>query len=334
MKNLKEFLGAVVEYLERRFPEEKVETINYIKNNRLVLHGVYFTSLKLSPTVYLEDFYHYYTEGRGLGNILEDIGSIFEAYMAKSRNMSSIDTSFLNDFEKAKGNIVPKLINAERNEALLDSVPHYKLFDLAVVFVYCISNESELGKRFNAIGEDRFASITINNEMMLKWGKTTEDLVEQTKNNKVSRFEPALFSMGEAYCAMCAMGNYSGCTNLLEIDSISCISLDEESDVLSHMYVLSNKSGIWGATTIIDNGLLKKVAEKLDSSFYVLPAQINEVILVLDTPDICMGSLFDMVKQVNQPELAPTEVLSNSVYYFNRDMGELAICDRPRSIAM
>ena len=326
MKNFKEFIGAVVEYLERRFPEAKVDTRNVIKNNGLVLHGVYFTNSTLSPTVYLENFYHYYTEGRGLGNILEDIGSIFEANMAESRNMSSIDTSFLNDFEKIKDDVVPKLINAERNEALLDSVPHYKLFDLAVIFIYCFSDESELGKRLNAIGEDCFPNITIDNEMMLKWGKTTEDLIAQVEKNAVNGFEPALYDMEET---LLSGGNYIRCTNLLEESSILEKNIYNGGYVVPAMYLLSNKRGMWGATSIRDNCLLKRVAERLDCSFYIIPSSIKEVILVPETPYTCMGSLFDMVKQVNQTLLAPTEVLSDSIYFFNKDIGELTICDKP-----
>ncbi len=308
MKNFKDFTGTVVEYLERRFPEAKVDTRNVTKNNGLVLHGVYFTSSTVSPTVYLENFYHYYTEGRGLGNILDDIGSIFEAKMAESRNMSSIDTSFFNDFEKIKDGIVPKLINAERNEALLDSVPHYKLFDLAVVFVYCFSN------------------ITIDNEMMLKWGKTPEDLIAQVEKNAVNGFEPTLYDVEET---LLAGGNYIRCTNLLEESSVLEKNIYIGGYAVPAMYLLSNKRKMWGATSIRDNCLLKRVAERLDCSFYIIPSSINEVILVPETPDTCMGTLFDMVKQVNQTLLAPTEVLSDSIYFFNKDIGELTICDKP-----
>ena len=84
------------------------------------------------------------------------------------------------------------------------------------------------------------------------------------------------------------------------------------------MYVCSNTSKINGAGVIFYDGLLRKFADKVDSDFYILPSSIHETLFIPDTGDMDIEYLRDMVRTVNATEVAPDEILSDNVYYYNR----------------
>ena len=52
----------------------------------------------------------------------------------------------------------------------------------------------------------------------------------------------------------------------------------------SNLYVLTNKSRINGAAGIMYEGVLKKLADKLESDMYILPSSIHEVIILPKSP--------------------------------------------------
>ena len=65
---------------------------------------------------------------------------------------------------------------------------------------------------------------------------------------------------------------------------------------------------------------------RLEDDFYVLPSSVHEVILV---PDHVAGSekeLRTMVHEVNHTQVEPEEILSESVYHYDRKKHSLSIC--------
>lgn len=93
------------------------------------------------------------------------------------------------------------------------------------------------------------------------------------------------------------------------------------------MYVITNKQNLYGAVCILYPDVLKDVAQKLDSDFYVLPSSVHETIAVpAENLDINhASSLKAMVREVNQSELTPEEVLSDNVYYYCRKKHTLSL---------
>lgn len=325
MKNYNDFIGNVTEYLERRFPEAAVSFETVRKNNGITKQGVrlFKEGDHLSSVLYLESFYQDYKEGKCLRDVLEDIGSYLESYQV----ITNVNMSFFKDFEKVKSNIVPKLINAELNQGLLEEVPHFKILDLAVVFCYYFDEKSELGRDGRPFKKVGMASLLIKNEHMLLWGKTLEDLTNL--NNWLEQpFEPILLNMMEF-----VFGSIYGTPypNLLTTNEPLKTLYVEGDEVAPAFYILSNKMRLWGATCILNKDLLMQIAKRMNTSLYIIPSSINEVIIVPVSPVSSenVSDLVEMVKEVNRCELAPTEVLSDSIYFFNKDIGELTICDKP-----
>jgi len=86
------------------------------------------------------------------------------------------------------------------------------------------------------------------------------------------------------------------------------------------MYVCTNISCMNGAGTIFYDGLLREFAEQIKSDVYIIPSSIHEVLFISAKYRMSAGELKDMVRCVNDTELAPEEILSNSVYFYNRKL--------------
>jgi adenylate kinase len=91
------------------------------------------------------------------------------------------------------------------------------------------------------------------------------------------------------------------------------------------VYVLSNKTGIYGAGTILYPGLLKQITEKLQSDLIIIPSSVHEVLLTRQMVDTDVEELKEMVELVNTTQVRPEERLSNHVYVYHRDTEQLEI---------
>ena len=69
--------------------------------------------------------------------------------------------------------------------------------------------------------------------------------------------------------------------------------------------------------------VLSEVAEKFDNDLYILPSSIHECIALPAEGDVLMVA--EMVKVVNSTEVLPEEVLSDSVYKFDRKEKRLTL---------
>lgn len=103
-----------------------------LKNNNTHLDGltVLTPGCNISPTIYLNDYFHAYENGRPISDICTEIRDIYQ----QNKPAHSVDISFFTCYEKVQSRIIFKLINYERNKALLTDVPHFRFLDLAIVF--------------------------------------------------------------------------------------------------------------------------------------------------------------------------------------------------------
>ena len=84
------------------------------------------------------------------------------------------------------------------------------------------------------------------------------------------------------------------------------------------MYVLTNASKVNGSGILARDGVLDKIGELLGKNFYVLPSSIHEVLIVPDNGDMQAKELESMVKEVNATQVAPADLLSDKVQYYDR----------------
>lgn len=85
-------------------------------------------------------------------------------------------------------------------------------------------------------------------------------------------------------------------------------------------YLITNKGGIKGAGYIIFKDIFRKIAEKHGSDIYIVPSSIHELLVSVANRPI--ENVLDNIHNMNRL-IAPENFLSDSCYYYNRDLDEI-----------
>ncbi|MGN0401335.1 MAG: DUF5688 family protein [Acetatifactor sp.] len=263
------------------------------KNNGVVLHGLIIMakSGNVTPTIYLESFHQAYEKGNTFGEVLRQV---LEVYWKESP-AKSIDMNFFRDFDKVKDRICYRLICREKNEELLRSVPYVEFLDLAICFFYAY-NGKELGE----------GSILIHNSHCEMWNVKLEELMCLADINT-----PKLFP---AYCR-----------DILDILKEMGMKTEQLSKQKIPLRVLTNDRRIQGAACVLYPGMLEKISEASQKNLFILPSSVHEVILLEETGEEEPAELRRMISEVNHTQVAVEEVLSDNLYYYDRQQKSLRI---------
>ena len=88
----------------------------------------------------------------------------------------------------------------------------------------------------------------------------------------------------------------------------------EDDSINKKMYVVTNKLRLRGASSILNNDILKEVSDKLETKkFVILPSSIHEIIVVPYFDD-CEDYFDEMVTDVNKTNVSPLEQLVDRAY--------------------
>lgn len=280
--------------------EASITTKEITKNNGVTYIGllIQMEEDNVIPTIYMESYYREYTKGKSIGDIIH---SVIELYN-KSRHRERMDMEFFNDYELVKDKIAYKLIHFENNRELLQEIPHIPYLNLAVAFYY-ICEDEVFGR----------GTILIRNEHMEKWNVDEQTLYEQAAVNMEMLLPYEWKNMEQIIMEMIGKENYEREKALWKDD-------DE-----SAMYVLTNRTKIYGAACILYKGMLEVIREKLGKDYFILPSSVHEVIIIPKTGNESEKRLLQMVTEVNRTQVDAEEVLADSVYYYNKDKKVLEI---------
>lgn len=293
--------GEVVKGAIEELCTDCMVSVNEItKNNGLTLTGITIKSKdsNLAPTIYLNDMYKEYLAGTSLGEIVNRVIKVYQ----ENRVHNDFDVSAITDFDRVKSRICFKLVNAERNVALLETVPYVEFHDLAVVFYILLSCDA---------GGN--ATVTIKNEMLDIWGiNDINDLYELAKHNTTRIMRATVNSMFEV-----VMGIVADHPDSIDKDIVdSLFDMNVYEDSVAPMFVATNKQKLQGSCVMLYDGLLATFAERIGGDFFVLPSSVHELIFVP-----CNGmdadNLLDMVGCVNATEVSVDEFLSNHIYRYD-----------------
>ena len=298
------FADAIKVGFEEAHPECSVMVHKVTKNNDLVLTGISIRSreVNIAPTIYMDDYYNDYKNGRPVMDIIAEIENIYNTYKLEHNfNVNSIT-----DFNHVQGKICYKLVNKDKNKELLSDAPYIQFHDLAIVFYVVVSEDS-----------DRTGTITVRNNLMEMWGNPDiNELYRIAKNNTQKRYKGSVFNMIEIMGEIISHNVDNIEPNI--VDNFFEMNFTYEDNMIP-MFVATNNKKVNGAGVILYEGLLKTFAEKIGSDFYILPSSIHEVIFVPANGDMDVRYLIQMVKEVNATEVSPSEVLSDNVYKYNAD---------------
>lgn len=288
-----------IEEVERRV-KEKIkgnETITVyihtaVKNNGKERKGITVSEkgIHISPTIYLEEYFQQFQEGKPIEKIVEKILQLYEEVKCSH----PCEESLLQNYEELKGKFACKLIHRGKNEKLLNDIPYVSWMDLAIV-VFVLLEVSPYGT----------ATVLVRKEHLEIWGLTEAQLFDEAKKNT-----PILLP-------------YQFCPMRKLLREICPYAVDEGEEEEESLYVLSNKLRSFGAASMLYDGILEKVGQKLGENYYILPSSIHEVIVVPESKSPVKQDLEEMVREINETQVKEEEVLSDRVYYFSRKENRL-----------
>jgi hypothetical protein len=269
-----------------------VTLISANKNNEC-LHGVNICNGKASTTPVI-----YFTPGDDR-TVEEQADKIIEVFQnARTQDDFSAVPSLMKSFATAKSHIVMRLVGTKDNEAYLADKPSRPWNDLAIIYACNVGNNG---------------SIVITNEIASGWRVTDADLDEAARENMPKLLPVAADPMGAVISDILGTEGSLG---------------DAATDI--RMMIVTNESKLFGAAAMAtDEGLqaIKRFADEAGKNYYILPSSVHEIIALRDdgesgSPD----ALRQMIREINDTQVAPDERLSNTLYYYDRENNEISIC--------
>lgn len=274
---------------------------NVCKNNGIVLTGVSIFSKdrNMSPTIYLENSYEQYLGGESMEEIVKEL---YACYLENCPE-DAFDTDFFMDYQLARERIAYRLVSREKNQNLLEEVPFIPYLDMAITF-FCKIQHEELG----------CGIIQIKNEHMRIWGVEKEQLFYDAGQN-MHRLCPELI------CTMQELLENAG--NEQEIPEDVFREADEAGEL--QMMVVTNSDKSYGAAVILYEGVLERLSERMQSSLAILPSSVHEMIVLPVKSEKEAAAFCEMVHEINETQVDPEEVLTDSVYFYGKHTHTLTI---------
>ena len=266
----------------------EVECHEVEKNNGIILYGVTirYAGENIVPTVYIENFIDIYS-------VREIAKEIIAAHVDARKNLPYIKPEDCTDISKVIDKLCLRLVNFESNKELLKKIPYYKFYDMAVILVIELSDTM---------------SIKVTNEIFNDWIKrfNSDWLFDIAKTNTKKNHPENIRSLIEIMAEL--MG--------LPVDILKEVENKE-------MFVLTNNTKMYGATTLLYTDTLEKCAEMFNGDFAILPSSVHEVILVPIDERVTIEELNEMIIDVNENEVRDEDILSDHAYIYRKETGKL-----------
>ena len=253
----------------------------------------------VSPTIYINDMYKRY---QNCGDLEETLMSACDIMAQAYEEIPPISVDSL--YEVANEKVVFQIINTEQNKSLLEQVPHREFQDLSIMYRLVMK-----------VDADGVQSTKVTNELAERIGMNEEQLFKYAAENTRRIFPPTVRSMNDVMRDMFLKDGMPP-----EMADMMIGEIPPEQT----MWVISNKTGVNGAVSMLYENELHDLAENLESDLYILPSSVHEVIAVSSD----MGSpeeLAEMVVQVNMEAVDLDERLSNQVYHYDKDLRKLTL---------
>lgn len=277
-------------YLPGEFKDVNPEINKISKNNGKELTGLTLRGRNnICPNIYLDSFYDLYQDGMEIEDTMSKISEIFQREIKKLPKFNLEDFTYNN----MKDKLYYTVINAEKNEKLLQEIPHQRREDLAIVYRVHLS-----------VSEEGTGSILLKNEHLKLWGIDQDTIHNQAVMNMPKILPHTFENMNDIIAEM--MG-----TDIGDFEEMTGENI---------MWVLSNDRKMQGAAYMFDDDVMSSIAEKLGGDFIVLPSSTHEVIIIKEEEGMDLEYIHGMVSEVNESQVEPDEVLSDEIYrYSSRD---------------
>ncbi len=230
-----------------------------------------------------------YEDGADYGELVNQASDAITKGIAE---MPVVDVNQLMNYEVMKEKLSIEVVSAETNADLLKNVPHENIEDMAAVYRFVLSSDS-----------DGRSSILVTNEMLDKMGVTREQLKADALANAPEIRPVVIQGMNEVMMEMMGPDAF---------EAMGMPELPEEA-----MYVASVPDKTSGAGVLAYQDFMDQAADRIGGDFFVLPSSIHEILLVPDDGLKTADELRAMVQEVNATQVSPEDKLTDSVYHYD-----------------
>ena len=191
-----------------------------------------------------------------------------------------------------KKSLFVKLINTERNEALIEKCISKEFLDLSAVVRVVLKMDKE-----------GMASMALSKGDAEILGMTEEEIYAAALANTLRLFPPKLMNLGR----------------YVEMSIGAELPLGED-EVTT--YILTNQKEVDGAIYFMSPEVVGAIAEALEDDLYILPSSVNEVLLIRASElEDGVDELKEMVRDANETVVAEKDILSYNVYHYDKEHG-------------
>lgn len=278
--------------------------ITNTRNNGILKNGILIRreDEATAPAIYLDEYYQDFCTGKCLGDIIRQVLYTYHDSSDEARQQIFRDIDFSPAAMKDK--VILRIVNYERNFALLHSMPHIRILDLAVVFHFMVYQDED-GIGTVKFTKEHFCSFTDSSDGKTPVFSTVGELYCLALENTQRLFPVKLSLLDDVLQALLAQKG---------APSIPFLSARPDATP-GKLFVLSNLCGINGSACILYPGILSELTNYFRSDFYILPSSIHELLLLPATNSFREEELNDMIREINLTQVPEEEVLSDRAYH-------------------
>lgn len=244
-------------------------------------------------SVHVEELYVAYQNGIRLNTIVDYICS--DVLHAKSIYVYD-KTKELMDYDTAKSRLFVRLINYDRNADILRDVVHKTLGDI-VFTVYAIVDENEFG----------IVSTKVLKSMVKKWDKNEDDIFNEAIKNTYYLTPPRIYKWEGVLCGE----SYAG-ESFMNDEDICDLDKSFSGNILS----TTRKTN--GVVAVFLPGVAERIAELLDSDFYMVFTSIHEVMIHSTGSGVDPKDLKLVLQDTLRKVTPSSDYLTEKIYKYNR----------------
>ena len=323
-KEMRTELANKVAYRINQNDEFDCAVTDVVKTNGIVLTGISVKKRddRIAPTIYVDDFLY----NNDINDIEDDAEeeNIIKALVKRCMEVydKTIDDDArkiedILDFSKIKFKILPRLTNSQMDAPRIAKGVH-RLIAGDLMCSYVI----DLGHMHGPDGDTQFATTQVTNEMLQTWQKSSQEKIDANTIHRLSienamKLRPMKIQSLFDFAAARFAGNAK---MMEEMEENRPMPEDDQ-------YILNNEQGMFGATSILYDSVLQNFADDINCDLYIIPSSVHEVLLIPATMDKkdSENEMKEMIHCVNKEVVEDSEILSDNLYYFERDNGRLSM---------
>lgn len=294
-KNYELFIGQLTNTIYET-TDIPLENIKFVKKDGGDLLNIIFAEHDDAYevcSVHVEELYVAYQNGIRLNTIVDYICS--DVLHAKSIYVYD-KTKELMDYDTAKSRLFVRLINYDRNADILRDVVHKTLGDI-VFTVYAIVDENEFG----------IVSTKVLKSMVKKWDKNEDDIFNEAIKNTYYLTPPRIYKWEGVLCDE----SYAG-ESFMNDEDICDLDKSFSGNILS----TTRKTN--GAVAVFLPGVAERIAELLDSDFYMVFTSIHEVMIHSTGSGVDPKDLKLVLQDALRKATPSSDYLTEKIYKYNR----------------